>query len=743
MLNSALLLRWSSISTELSPLWTAVDPSLSQTVPLPDILSALETTVLASPAYHFIFLQLLSSFCKLWSSAQVLRESFFVQVSENWDKFEHTKKLLEAIDATLTQLTGLPFPPFLRSLLYVFFDLNDVLDLFVGELEIFLAQPLPLSTPDVFERHPATGRPYSPGEATTRVSIVIHRFRSLLEHQPLAGALAKATARACKVWDGITGNSAVLRFYRASKRLFADILTFDRSNSVQLKANTDDIALVLRQIAQGLGQVSLQPISSKDDDVTVELKDVTFNATDVVPDHIAFNKSTDWTYGRSQGIQEHSKLLLEGIEIDAPSVAFSYTKGEGANASTDSGRADIHLAFDLRVLFSPTSGAWPAFDKAVVKIKACDVSMKGTGKDTLYQLAWPLVRNVMIGRIQAGIESFISSKLAFIFSKPAAEPVTPLTQVLKAQSKSAVATPATEHTETYLSARARFRREITGITGLQSGDLDNPLEDSVPSSPTMPTNQLKPRGGSMASYLSDVAAADATDPKNIQRPPKARGASSAFALDESDEDDDVQLRRAGRRYTNAPDAGMDMDAYENAAQNLDRDEQHKSRGGRRMTMSGSLSEVAARDTTSEANVKNPPRHEGNDEQPAYQTDHSNLSMDHVTRALSGLAERQQAPSTTNKQYRTSPMPMSPKPQGRRKSMSEWLNDKTTEDHTQLNKPGGDYNIPNKAGVPSTSGPTGIDQRQRRDSAMRNALTETSKADCTVSVLLLSVSFGVD
>lgn len=697
-------------------------------MPLADIMATLEQTVLSTPDYHHAFLQLLASFCKLWSSCQRLRESYFLQVSGTWDHFTHSKATLEAIDATITQLTGLPFPPLLRALLNLFFDFNDILDLFVGEVEAFLAAPLPLSAHEVYRRHPASGQPYCPEEASTRVHIICHRFRNLLAHQPIQHSITKALARSRKMWEGISGNSAVLRFYRAFRRLSADLVAFDKSGAFELTANCDEIASVLRQLAAGLGRVSLDPISSKNDSVDIELKEVTFKATDIIPDHIALTKSTDWTFGKGQGVREQICLNLEGIEVDAQHVLFNYNK----SGVSDSGRADIHLAADLRILFTPNAtGALPAFDRAIVKVKACDVSMKGTGKDQLYQLAWPLVRNSMVAHIQTAVETFISSKLEFLFKKPDTEPVTPLSRVLRAQSKSANASPRSEPTETYLSARARFRREITGITtGVQSRDLDNPLEDSVPSSPTMPTSK-KLRAGSMASYLSDVATADATDLKNIQRPPRARGSSAAFAIDsasESEEEEVTNLRRS-RRHT---ETGMNMDDYEAAAQDLESQEQRRS--GRRMTMSNTLSEMASRDTTTGDGVTNPPRYASDEQHTADPSMSNNLSMDRVTRALSGLAESERRPSVLDKPIRASPMPMAPPSQGlsRRKSMSEWLNNETTKDHTQLTKPGGDYNVPNKHGVPTSPSVQAIPLKERRDSAMRHALTETASKDGTVS-----------
>lgn len=697
------------------------------------MLSALQTTVLAAPAYQHVFLQVLASFSKLWSSCSVLRESFFTSASEHWEGLTHSKTLLEAIDATLTQLTGLPFPPFLRSLLHLFFDFNDVIDLFVAEMSSFLTQPLPLSVPEVYERHPATGMPYCPAEASTRVRIIMHRFHSLLQHQPLAASITKALARSRKVCEAITGNSAVLRFYRAFKRLAADLVQVDQSGTFQLLAEPDELAAVLRHIAQGLGRVSLEPISSNTEEGHIELRNVTFEATDIVPNHVSVSNATDWSFGN--GIQQQIRVTLEGMHVDAPSVSFSYSKGSAG--LPESGSADIHLAFDLRLLFSPGTGALPVFEHVAVKVKACDVSMKGTGKDTLYQLAWPLVRNTMVGHVQVAIEDFISSKLAFIFSRPDAEPITPLSKVLRAQSKSVASTPRTEGpTETYLSARARFRREITGITtSLQSGDLDNPLEDSVPSSPILPTGP-KPRAGSMASYLSEAATADATDLKNIQRPPRARGASMAYALDSNSESDEEArpMSATSRRHT-APDAGMDIDAYEAAAQDLEHSEQQR----RRMTMSATLSELTSRDTTTIDGVRNPPKHEKDDQPELPPTMQRNMSMDHVTRALSGLADRELAsPNVAAKPMRASPMPMSPRPQGqppaglsRRKSMSEWLNDKAMQDHTQLSKPGGDYDVPHKHGVPTTTGPVEIPTKERRDSAMRRSLTDTSAVDGTV------------
>lgn len=719
---------WSSIVTELSPLWSAENLSTGQTMPFSDIMATLESTVLATPEYHQSFLELLSSFCKLWSSCQVLREKYFLQVSHTWDSFTHSKATLEAIDATITQLTGLPFPPFLRSLLQLFFDFNDILDLFVGETEAFLAQPLPLAVHEAYQRHPVTGKPFCPAEATTRVTIICHRFKNLMAHQPIQTSMTKALARSRKVWEGISGNSAVLRFYRALKRLSSDLFATNGSGAFELTATSDEIATVLRQVAAGLGRVTLDTIASRSESGEVELKEVTFKATDIIPDHVSLTRSTDWSFGSNKGISDQINLVLEGMEIDAKHVLFSYNK----SGVSDSGRADIHLAADLRILFNPgQAGSLPAFESAVVKIKACDVSMKGTGKDQLYQYAWPLVRNVMVGHIQTAIEDFISSKLSLVFKKPDTEPVTPLSRVLRAQSKTATSTPRSEPTETYLSARARFRREITGITtGVQSGDLDNPLEDSVPSSPIMPSEK-KLRGGSMASYLSDVATADATDLKNIQRPPRARGSSTAFAIDsssESDEDHPTRMR-GSRRYT---ETGMNMEEYEHAAQDLENSEQQRS--GRRMTMSGTLSEMASRDTTQGDGVTHPPRF-AEDEQPSSAPQMSNnLSMDRVTRALSGLAASDRQGPITQKPIRASPMPAAPQNQGlaRRKSMSEWLDDKATKDYTQLSKPGGDYDVPNKHGVPSSPSMQAIPVKERRDSAMRRSLTETAMQDGTVS-----------
>lgn len=246
--------------------------------------------------------------------------------------------------------------------------------------------------------------------------------------------------------------------------------------------------------------------------------------------------------------------------------------------------------------------------------------------------------------------------------------------------------------DTHGTARDRFKASVHHLTGIKMGvleQLQNPL--SEPSSPVLgpeqdagedlstPADSLRhkaKRRQSMADWLTDVAKTDSTLPGHIHRPPVATNQSQTSlrdrlpsVFDEDEEGDEYEtmarsLSTTARRDTTGYDTiiappvapggdAVHMLAHRGAMSSFPTGELtfdqfaaveaamgHEAaveavHGGEFAVMAGSLSELAARDATTEAAIANPPTV---DQGPEVPMKRRAMSMNQVTKHLSGFAD---------------------------------------------------------------------------------------------------------
>jgi hypothetical protein len=449
--------------------------------------------------------------------------------------------------------------------------------------------------------------------------------------------------------------------------------------------------------------------------------------------------------------------------MTAKNIKFDYQK-KGAVAVSDKGEADIKLVLGAQaILQRSTTSALAHYDSSSLRVENCDVSFHGTGKDSVYDLVWPLIRKSIVKKIEQKGQAWLESQLSYwLPAKPSLPP--PLSKSRRSSRYEPVsAGVTTSWMDTHADARDRFRHELRRHPGLRSDVLDK-LESPFSNPPSAPPSEAGDDGTgrfpspkfvrrkSMAEYLTDVSSKDATLETNITSPPVASAGALPSGFHE-DENVDYEymaasLSNTSRRDTTTPDAaanppidptGEMMSAFAHhdrapryAGEMSFEEYEHVTADRDQPTMARSLSEVASRDATTIDAIREPPSAVGPSSFEASQDRFTQPPMNKVTRDLSGLPDDSNAAIGAPKlgsRSMSSPAPVAGPGLRSLSRMSDVLNEATTQDYTSPEAQVSMHRTGSRGA--ETTSDTGLTQHELKERRKSFALSEDAMRDATL------------
>ncbi|KEI41322.1 uncharacterized protein L969DRAFT_92552 [Mixia osmundae IAM 14324] len=663
-------------------------------------------------------------------------------------KLEALRTMFSNAAATVEQLTGLPVMPFVRALAEWWSIADDVLPQLAKETHAFLSAKLPpqaLSAPLYYVQHPL-GHPYSEEESSVRFHILAERWTAVILADPHRSALLKVVKHADRLIQGVRGNSEFTRFSRDCKRLFSNFAGPDALGNTSYEISPEEIIEMLRVFSKRILTVPLEDIVLSDDSLDCSLMGIRVSSEDLVPETLSRTVDAEYALATSArhsvNVRQRTKLNLRSVKLVARGVEFAYRK-KGAMPISDAGKADVQIKLNIQIVTSPGKSSTftlPAFESSDVEIADCQIAFSGTGMDSLYKYAWPVLKPKITASLQKHLTTYVNQKLRAWL--PAAVPAG-LAKLGAAQG-------------THATARDLFRERVRS-TSLRT---DIPL-DNVPSGPSSavfeegeaaPPTGLQQRRQSMADCLTSVSKRDSTLTDNIRRPPKAESSQLPAVFDDEETEYEYMahsLSALARRDTTTFDAvanppsafprseGMTYEEYDQAAL-------HEAAAEARPegpTMSQALSELASRDGTTLEAIMSPhgsaaasvsakklqavldreQARSNSDSKPRH-------SMSKITRDLSGLPDLDPAPAPASQRssgyYADAPQVSSPA-----RSMADFLDARSRDDNTlPETQATGAYNTPHDRGVPRKSF-SSLDDAERVK--MKEMLSKLASTDTTL------------
>jgi hypothetical protein len=455
--------------------------------------------------------------------------------------------------------------------------------------------------------------------------------------------------------------------------------------------------------------------------------------------------------------------------LTAKNVRFQYKK-KGAVPISDNGEADVKLVLGAQAVLRPSAdSSFPHYDSSSMRVETCDVSFHGTGKDSIYDVVWPLIRKSIVGKIEGKGRAWLESQLSYLLPpKATLPPPRKPRRSSRYEPMSAGVTSSWIADATHGDARDRFRNELRRNPGLRT-DVLSKLESPFSNPPSAAASEIeeeisrlpspKPvRRKSMAEYLTNVSSQDATLETNISSPPVASvvGLPTGFHEDESVDYEYMaaSLSSTARRDTTTPDAAENppIDPSGNIAgtfahrgrapsryageMSFEEYEKVTTADKNKTTMARSLSEVASRDATTVEAIRKPPSAGPGSAAEQRFAGATQPPMNKVTRDLSGLPDDV---TITN-----SPIPMGTPKLGLRSMsaperpaaglrtlsrMSDVLTDATTQDYTSPEAQVAMHRTGSRGA--SEQGETGFGERELKERRKSFALNEEAMRDATL------------
>ncbi|KAG0149265.1 hypothetical protein CROQUDRAFT_40043 [Cronartium quercuum f. sp. fusiforme G11] len=662
----------------------------------------------ASTIYKSAFLTLLDRVCQFIVASEGVRDGLWTRLSESLfgsqgvaeqNEVQHIGEFMALFFASIEQLTGSPIKPLVKTFVGWIAVLDDLLTRLAKDTREFLARPSQVPPLNDYVAHPL-GYVYSPSETNERLKVVLEMWSTqLFETSVHKECFDRFKKNLDNVIIGIQGNSTFARFSRDLRRVWVGIL--GDPDSHVYGTGLEGALECFKTLISELLLIPLGNIELHDEILDITFSDVNLSVLDVLPSEFGFNGHSSF-YPRDSTFRSNTSFHLKDCQLAAKAVPFTYASKSEPNAK-QSGTIDIKFALDVTIILSPKDkkllhmfSALPLYEGAKVAISSADVKFYPTGNETS-DTVWSTLEKLLISRVRHDVTNWIDGLfLAWLPAKPIVSVVTPskgLVSALVSPNPPQHPPPPAGLIETHGTARDRFKASIRDMTGLRSetvlSRLPNPL--SGPGSPIISPRLddesmevKRKRRQSMADHLTDISKADSTLPQNIQRPPVA---SSRQLIDQilpnvfDDDEDELpseyetmarSLSVCAERDTTSiatiirpvvskkadlisvlshrgglplfPTVEMPYEAYEIAGASMG-EPLGMSGQTELMSMAQSLSELTSRDTTTHEAIENPPTTDILPEEKHFLEMSENMSMDKVTRHLSGLPDREENSTT--------------------------------------------------------------------------------------------------
>ncbi|MBW0482542.1 hypothetical protein O181_022257 [Austropuccinia psidii MF-1] len=672
----------------------------------------------------------------LWAA---LSEALFpMQPSQPDPKIANITKFLVLAFSAVEQLTGSPIKPLIKRFISWVALVDDLLTKLASETCEFVRQPLPPSIPlpTDYIPHPL-GYVYSPTETTAKLDIVMQKWQAVFTKDPIHKEAFDQFKRALDhAVSGILGNSTFARFSSDLTRLWKGI--FGDPSEGLTGAGLEGGLECLKILASEFLEIPVPDLKLQHEDSVLVLAGLKLSVMDALPSEVSFSTHSK-LFPFNCSFQNSIRAGFREILLGCESVKFSLFK-DGAHEPHDQGLINLTFKTDLKIDLIPkenslleTLTSLPYYGGCEVKACVSDPKSHNVRWDSL----WRQLKPTVIGRIEEAVKKYVDSFFqTWLVTQPhSAKGLSASRYSRKSQGANYITQSLQQGPrvlESYGNARDRFKASIQRITGIKTGSvltqLQNPLSGA--GSPLMSPaleeeiDAKRKRRQSMADYLTDVSKADSTLLQNIQRPPVAyshRPSTNSMNLPNVFDDDDDDLGEYGtmarslsfstRGDTTSvdkilqplvsskadfnsvlshrggmpsfPSVEMSYDDYQLAEASMD--EQNNTPvvgiGSQGVpSMAKSLSELATRDTTTEEAIANPPTVDGGSHDQAYSLLNANLTMDKVTRHLSGLADEPNSDVVTPQQ-RLLRSAASPPELAEKLVMAELLTNTAMEDNT--------------------------------------------------------------
>lgn len=632
----------------------------------------------------------------LWSR---LSDSLFgPQVVTEQNEVRHIAEFLSLLFASIEQLTGSSIKPLVKSFVSWVALIDESSTKLASETRDILTRPLAATVPPSsdYQMHPL-GYVYSPSETEAKLDLILKAWSSGLfdtpTHKDVYGRFKRHLEN---VMLGIQGNSTFARFSRDLRRVWFGIMGDSDSN--QPGTGVEGALECAKTLLSHLLVIPLGNVEHHDENTQLVFSNLDLSLVDELPSEFGFNAHSTF-HAHDSTFRSNTSFSMKNFQLKSKSVPFTYiNKSESSVELT--GTLDAKFALDIVTTLSPkdkalfhTFSSLPVYEGTKLVVTSADIKFYPTNSNTSHTI-WPVLEKHLINSVQHRVTSWMESFfLTWFPTKPHIAVQTPKLTV------SALNTPAqaqklaqpARSPETHGTARDRFKASIRDLTGLKTGSvlthLQNPL--SGPSSPLLSPavdgesiDAKRKRRQSMADHLTDVSKADSTLPQNIQRPPVAssnyQGLSQHALPNVFDEDDDEMateydtmarsLSVSAERDTTSlstvlrpvvsdkadlnsvlshrggmpifPAVEMSYEAYRMAEESMGEFGSNAGNLNPRelSSMAQSLSELTSRDTTIRETIENPPTIDTlHDEQHVLGLV-NNMTMDKVTRHLSGLPD---------------------------------------------------------------------------------------------------------
>ncbi|KAA1101609.1 hypothetical protein PGT21_025850 [Puccinia graminis f. sp. tritici] len=702
---------------------------------------------------------------------------------------------LSLLFAAVEQLTGCSIRPFVKHFISWLAIVDDLLTKLATETSDILNHPLslPIVLPTDYTTHPF-GYVYSPTESCAKLDAVIQKWLSVFGEDPVHQDAFEHFKRCFdNVTSGIMGNSTFARFSRDLVRVWRGIMGHPSEGiaGTGLEGGME----CLKNLASHFIEIPVDNLTTRHQGFDLTLDGFKLCVLDALPYEISFSTHCR-LFPSNCSFQNSTRLELKDLQLGLKNACPVHLKDGTSGSSWQSTakihtKLNISIDFIPQDNTLPKMlTSLPYYGGSLVKVSTSDISLSGATDLKVPDTLWLELKDQMRGILEIAVQGYVDSffKTWFAVQPRAATdlPVeVPPPKSAGAQSIHSIPSYSPKLLETHGNARDRFKASIRNLTGIKTGtvltQLQNPLSGAgspliSPSAEEAPGSKSK-RRQSMADYLTDISKADSTLPENIQRPPVAESqrpnnnsASLPNVFDEDEEDAPAEFETMARSLSfstrgdstcvdkiirplvsakadvnsvfshrgalpNFPMVEMSYEAYQRAEASLDEKSNTPTMeiGGQEIpSMAQSLSELATRDTTTEEAIAHPPAVEDSHQGQSYVEPGGNLTMDQITRHLSGLTDLPVQDADVTPQQRILRRNVTPPGLPSKMVMANVLTDSAMEDNTlPENQATGHLSGPvDAAGVPTSNNVTSLSESEIF--AMRNKLSTMAATDMTLS-----------
>lgn len=698
--------------------------------------------------------------------------------------------------SAIEQLSGSSIRPLVKSFLSWFAIVDDVL-MNLAEATITLLNQTHAPSnglPGDYVSHPF-GYIYSPTESNAKLDIVVQTWLAKFKEEPNhRNAFEQLNRSLNNVWSGILGNSTFNRFSRDLLRVWKGIVG-KPSKSIPGTGLEGGLEC-LKTLASAFLEIPIGDVITQHNGVNLSIRDLILSAIDILPVEISFSTHSR-LFPSDCSFQSSTQIEMKGLQLgikNACSVCVEDSNSGSNHFGTAMISTILDLAIDFipkNTKLPQLLMSLPLYGGSSVTVSSADIKFLNSSDLKISDESLKSLKDQVHQKVKITVQDYLDSFFKIWFAVKSASSTKNLS-AQKHRSKipaSRITQQPSHHLhrlpETHGNARDRFKATIRNLTGIKTGSvltqLQNPL--SGPGSPlaSPPAGEdpecKRKRRQSMADYLTDISRADSTLPENIQRPPVAdchrRHLNSLNLPNVFDEDEDdlpsefptmarslslsargdttsvdkiirpivsskadlnsVLSHRGG--MPNFPMVEMSYEAYEKAEASIDdcTNAPIMELGGQEVSsMAQSLSELATRDTTIEEAIAHPPTVVGSQDQAYLQSD-CNMTMDKITRHLSGLTDlTEQHVNTVTPQQRVLRRNATPPELSSKIVMANVLPDSAMEDNTlpETQATGHLSGPVNALGVPVGKKITSLPDKEIV--AMRSCLSEVATTDTTLS-----------